>query len=72
MIAYPAGLTFEEWSSLIVEEFAQDGIEQWRPEEEEWKRWGEFLANADEIDVPDTFGFKDWRAWGERVVELNY
>lgn len=70
-IPLPDGLTFEEWSAVVVEQYADQGIPEYYPTEVEWASWGQRLQEIDELAyLPDTAGFAEWRAWAMRVYEL--
>lgn len=72
MIPYPYGLTWEEWSNLIVEAYVEEGMPEWRPMEADWKEWAERISEVDTIDTPTPEDFPDWRSWADRVVGLLY
>lgn len=70
-IPNPYGLTFEEWSSVIIETYAQDGVDMYNVEEKNWRDWSERLQIIDDFSaVPFDDAFATWQQWGERVVEV--
>lgn len=67
MIPYPQGLTFDEWSAVVIEQFALTSIPVGLP----WREFGERLLEADATNsVPQTGAFGEWQDWAERVVEM--
>lgn len=72
-IPYPKGLTFEEWSAIVVEEFAQQGMPQWVVPEMQWREWGDRIQEVDELtDLPYQADYENWEDWAERFVEAYY
>lgn len=68
IVAYPAGMKFEDWAALLAETFSVVDI----PADLPWQEWGERFGDIANVDVPFPENFDTWQEWAERVVESLY
>lgn len=70
IVPQPGGLSFEEWSAVLSEQFAEYGLPEEHPTEGNWREWALRVRGVDALaEVPEPTFFEGWREWGERVVE---
>lgn len=72
-IPLPNEIDFQTWAAVVVETYANEGMPEGVPPEDDWKEWGIRIMEVNELeDLPYTHDFATWRAWAERVVESLY
>jgi hypothetical protein len=72
LIYDPRGHTFESWSTLIVEAYAEQQLQMNVPEAN-WQEWGLGLMNVaifNNGSIPSPYAYSNWNDWAEEVVNV--
>lgn len=72
MITRPTGLTLNDWADAIVLDLDRYGAFG-RLSDEDWQGWGVQFLNNSLIgkNLPNPYGFLDWREWAERLCSTT-
>jgi hypothetical protein len=66
----PRDTSLERWCAELA---LQDSSVPLPPDPIGWQRWAAFVAQfttLSVLDLPNPYGFTDWRGWATRVKEL--
>ncbi len=71
MIPQPMDMTLQQWTDAAV--LALDNFDSiGRMFGEDWQDWGVRLMtplSLSGLNLPDPYGFTDWREWAQRLCE---
>lgn len=68
MILPDENISFKDFSASLLTDFNTQDIIPIGAKEEDWKAWGNTLANSPtfvKAGVPPTDSFSNWREWGK-------
>lgn len=69
----PATTTLTRWAAVVVELLSDYNLSE-LIEEARWQSWAAQLCGLTDTaadEVPDPYGFSDWRAWAARWLQIQ-
>lgn len=70
IITLPTGMELQDWSSQVILDLDSYGAFGRLQDPARWQDWGVQFLNNTTIgrNLPNPYGFNDWREWAERLV----
>lgn len=71
MIVRPTNMALRDWADAVSMDLGVYGVVG-KLEDEDWRGWGVQFCNNVGIgkNMPNPYGFLDWRDWAERMCEV--
>ncbi|MEN9885637.1 MAG: hypothetical protein RL758_215 [Pseudomonadota bacterium] len=70
IITLPTGMELLDWSSQVIIDLDAYGSFGRLQDPDRWQDWGVQFLNNTTIgrNLPNPYGFTDWKEWAERLV----
>lgn len=71
IITLPTNMNLMDWSSQVILDLDSYGVFGRLQDPDRWQDWGVQFLNNTTIgrNLPNPYGFNDWKEWAERLVE---
>ena len=70
IITLPTNMSLMDWSSQVILDLDSYGVFGRLQDPARWQDWGVQFLNNTTIgrNLPNPYGFNDWKEWAERLV----